>query len=140
MDPPYKKVYYKLMSYTEGQWPLEHIEYGLTKDTHTYLALMRSYMQYLLWVYLIIICDVIMGAMVSQITGITIVYLTICSGADQRKTSKFRITGLCVGNSPVTGEFTAQKASNPECFHLMMSSCGVVATVDWQNICFGNTF
>ena len=29
--------------------------------------------------------DVIMGAMVSQITGILIVYLIICSGADQRK-------------------------------------------------------
>ena len=29
-----------------------------------------------------------------------------------KKTSKFRVTGLCVGNSPVTGEFPAQKASN----------------------------
>ena len=30
------------------------------------------------------------------------------------KTSKFRVTGLCVGNSPVTGEFPAQMASNAE--------------------------
>ena len=30
-------------------------------------------------------CDVIMGAMASQITGITIVYSTVYSGADQRK-------------------------------------------------------
>ena len=30
------------------------------------------------------------------------------------KTSKLRVTGLCAGNSPVTGEFPAQKASNAE--------------------------
>ena len=30
------------------------------------------------------------------------------------KTSKFRVTGLCAGNSPVTGEFPTQKASNEE--------------------------
>ena len=30
------------------------------------------------------------------------------------KTSKFRVTGLCEGNSPVTGEFPAQRASNTE--------------------------
>ena len=28
------------------------------------------------------------------------------------KTSKLRVTGLCVGNSPVTGKFRAQKANN----------------------------
>ena len=31
-----------------------------------------------------------------------------------KKTSKLRVTGLCVGNSPVTGEFPAQMASNAE--------------------------
>ena len=30
------------------------------------------------------------------------------------KTSKLRDTGLCAGNSPVTGEFPAQMASNAE--------------------------
>ena len=30
------------------------------------------------------------------------------------KTSKLRVTGLCAGNSPVTGEFPAQMASNAE--------------------------
>ena len=30
------------------------------------------------------------------------------------KTSNFRVTGLCEGNSPVTGEFLAQRASNAE--------------------------
>ena len=31
-----------------------------------------------------------------------------------KKTSKLRITGLCEGNSPVTGEFPAQMARNAE--------------------------
>ena len=31
-----------------------------------------------------------------------------------KKTSKFRVTGLCEGNSPVTGEFPAQRVSNAE--------------------------
>ena len=29
-----------------------------------------------------------------------------------KKTSKLRVTGLCEGNSPVTGEFPSQRASN----------------------------
>ena len=31
-----------------------------------------------------------------------------------KKISKLRVTGLCVGNSPVTGEFPARMASNTE--------------------------
>ena len=31
-----------------------------------------------------------------------------------KKTSKFRVTGLCEGNSPGAGEFPAQRASNAE--------------------------
>ena len=33
---------------------------------------------------------------------------------DEKKTPKLRVTGLSVGNSPVTGEFPAQRASNAE--------------------------
>ena len=33
-----------------------------------------------------------------------------------KKTSKLRVTGLCEGNSPVTSEFPAQRASNAENF------------------------
>ena len=41
-----------------------------------------------------------------------------------KKTSKLRVTGLCVGNSPMIGEFPAQMASNAEkCSHLTTSSC-----------------
>ena len=35
-------------------------------------------------------------------------------GRRSKKTSKLRVTGLCVGNSPVTGEFRAQMASDAE--------------------------
>ena len=31
-----------------------------------------------------------------------------------KKTSKFRVTGICVGNSPGTGDFPAQRASDAE--------------------------
>ena len=36
-----------------------------------------------------------------------------------KKTSKLRVTGLCEGNSPVTGEFPAQRASNAENFSIL---------------------
>ena len=35
-------------------------------------------------------------------------------GRRSKQTSKLRVTGLCVGNSPGTGEFPAQMASNAE--------------------------
>ena len=54
-----------------------------------------------------------MGAIASLITSLTIVYSTDYSDAD-KKTSKLRVTGLCVGNLPGTGEFPAQMASNAE--------------------------
>ena len=58
-------------------------------------------------------CDVIMGAMVLVITSLTIVYSTVHSGPD-KKTSKLRVTGLCTGNFPMTGQFPAKRASNAE--------------------------
>ena len=60
--------------------------------------------------------DVIMSVIAPQITSLTIFYSTVYSGVDKKKTSKLRVTGLCEGNSPVTGEFTAQRASNAEMF------------------------
>ena len=39
-----------------------------------------------------------------------------------KKTSKLRVTGLCAGNSPGTGEFPAQMVSNAENVS-MTSSC-----------------
>ena len=58
--------------------------------------------------------DVIMSAMASQITSLTIVYKTVYSRRRSKKTSKLRVTGLCAGNSSVTGEFLAQRVSNAE--------------------------
>ena len=55
--------------------------------------------------------DVIMSSTASQITSLMTVYPTVYSGADQRK---HQSTGLCAGNSPATGEFPAQRASNAE--------------------------
>ena len=57
--------------------------------------------------------NVIMGAIASQITSLMIVYTTVYSDADEKK-SKLRVTGLCAGNSPWTGEFPAHIASNAE--------------------------
>ena len=37
-------------------------------------------------------------------------------GRISKKTAKLRVTGLCAGNSPGTGEFPAQMASNAEKF------------------------
>ena len=50
--------------------------------------------------------------MASQITSLTIVYSTVYSICRSKKTSKLRVTGLCAGNSHVTSEFPAQRASN----------------------------
>ena len=58
--------------------------------------------------------DVIMGAIAYQITGPTIVYSTVYSDADQKKSSKLRVTGLCAGTSPRTCKLSAQMASNAE--------------------------
>ena len=58
--------------------------------------------------------DVIISAMAFQITSLTIVYSSFYLGADQEKTSKPRVIGLCAGNSSVTGEFPAQRTRNAE--------------------------
>ena len=55
-----------------------------------------------------------MGAMASEITSITIVYSTVYSGAAQRKHQSS--APLAFVNSPVSGEFPAQMASNAKMF------------------------
>ena len=49
--------------------------------------------------------DIMMDAMLSQI---------VYSGADQNKYESSASLAICAGNSPVTGEFPAQMASNAE--------------------------
>ena len=58
--------------------------------------------------------DVIMSAMASQITSLTTVYSTVYLWRRSKKTAKLRVTGFCAGNSPVTGEFPAQRDSDAE--------------------------
>ena len=41
-------------------------------------------------------------------------YSTVYSRRRSKKTSKLCVTGLCEGNSPVTGEFPTQRTSNAE--------------------------
>ena len=55
-----------------------------------------------------------MSTMASQITSLTIVYSTVYSRRKWKKTSKVGVTGPCAENSPVTGEFPAQMASDAE--------------------------
>ena len=56
--------------------------------------------------------DVIMSAMTSQITNFAIVYSTVYRRS--KKTSKLRVTGLCEGKSPMTGESPLPMASNAD--------------------------
>ena len=51
-----------------------------------------------------------MGAIASQNTSL----LNRLFRRRSKKTSKLRVTGLCAGNSPGTGEFPAQMASYAE--------------------------
>ena len=58
--------------------------------------------------------DVIMSAMTSQITSVSAVCSSRLFRCRPKKTSKLHVTGICEGNSPVTGKFPAQRASNAE--------------------------
>ena len=58
--------------------------------------------------------DVILNAMASQITSLTIVYSTVYSRRRSKKTSTLHVIGICEGNSPLFAEFPAQRASNAE--------------------------
>ena len=51
-----------------------------------------------------------MGAMARPLDCL----LSSLSRRRSKKTSKLRVTGLCAGHSPVTGEFPAQRASKAE--------------------------
>ena len=57
---------------------------------------------------------VIMSAMASQNTGISIVFFKPFVHTQIKEISKLRATGLCEGTSPVTNEFPARRTSNAE--------------------------
>ena len=74
--------------------------------------------------------DVIMNAMVSQVTSLTVVYSTAYLGADQRKHQSFASLAFVRGihrwpvNSPHKRPLTRK------CFHLMTSSCASSYTIN----------
>ena len=57
-----------------------------------------------------------------------------------KKTSKLRVIGLCAGNSPVTGEFPAQRANNAENVSIWWrhhERCWKITAAPWS-ACHGN--
>ena len=85
--------------------------------THSFYLLVSDLISCSHWHY----NDVILSATASQVTGVSIVYSTICSGADQRK-HKSCASLVFDGNSPVTGGFPTQRQIKREMFHLMTSA------------------
>ena len=63
-----------------------------------------------------------------------------------KKTSKLRVTGLCEGNSQVTGNFPAQMASNAENIsiwwrhHVIRAPWFVLTTIFWNWLIIGTSF
>ena len=74
-------------------------------------------------------CDVITSAMASRITSLSVVYSTVCPGEDHRK-HQSSVSLAFEENSPVTGKFPPQRASNAKMFlfddviiHRMQPNC-----------------
>ena len=61
--------------------------------------------------------DVLVSAMASQITSVSLLYSTVCS-CRSKKTSKLRVADLWEEKSPVSGEFPANRASYKEKFSI----------------------
>ena len=81
----------------------------------------------------------------NHLPHVTIVYSTVYSRCRSKKTSKLHVTGLCVGNSPNTGEFPAQMASNAEYVfiwwrHHDLASSFVVYAVNGCYRCYTDRF
>ena len=95
-------------------------KYPSSTKIHRQLAI--AHIKYLLYIKMHY-DDIIMGAMASQITSLTIVYSTAHSGADQRKHQSSASLAFVRGiprwpvNSPHKWPVTRKK-----CFHLMTSS------------------
>ena len=55
-------------------------------------------------------------------------------GRRSKKTSKLRVTGLCEGNSSVTGEFPAKRAGNAENVSIWWRHHGVGLLLTWSSL------
>ena len=67
--------------------------------------------------------DVIIGAMASQITSLTIVYSTVYSGADQRKHQSSASLAFVRGIHRWPVNSPRKEPVTRKCFHLVTSSC-----------------
>ena len=74
-----------------------------------------------------------MSAIASQISSSCL--LNCFFERRSKKAPKLRVTGLCEGNSPVTGEFHAQKASNAEnvSFELIMNLLAIKSEAQFDS-------
>ena len=93
--------------------------------------------------------DIIMGAMASQITSLTIVYSTVYSDADQRKHQSSALLAICAGNVSIGWRHHVFLPSHPPQIHIItslsprQSGCDFInAGSNWLqvNICSGNGF
>ena len=84
-------------------------------------------------------CDVIMDAIASQITSLPIVYLTVCSGTDQRKYQNSASLAFVRGIHRDRWIPRTKDQLRGKCFHFMTSSwfpppmpvAGVIVRVKW---------
>ena len=89
----------------EDAWPIsafsgsKHIMTGINHDL---LPMGQIFLHY---------SAVLMSTMTSAIASVMIVYSTVYYQAQIKENIKAPVTGFCEGNSPVTGEFPAQRAS-----------------------------
>ena len=81
-----------------------------------------------------------MSAMASQISGVSIVCSTVCSGADQRKNPKLCVIGFCEGNKPVVGGFPSQRASNDIIMINLFNTTSHQASHSMKTLWHGNAF
>ena len=79
--------------------------------------------------------DMIMSAMASWITGVSIIYLTVCSGADQRKYQNFASLAFARGNhrSPANSPHKGPVTRKMFPFVDVIMSLSITAVDDWFN-------
>ena len=118
-------ILHKNRYHTQFQWlPLGTIQVKIVNKKTDYLQnepdpVVSSWSSFHLNIYMGIIWPLALQWRHNECDGVSNRQCLDCSlnrlfRRRSKKTSKLRVTGLCTGNSPATGEFPAQKASNAE--------------------------
>ena len=79
--------------------------------------------------------DVIISMVACQMIGVSVVCLTVCSRGRSKKTSKHCVTGLCEGNSPVTGEIPSPRKMFPFGDVIMSAWNSKIGFTQWPRYC-----